>query len=219
MIMMAKDTDKKHLKGRLLMLIPLSVIFFSATGFINGLFPEKDIIESYYVPGYQEPAPAITRNVSSQDTGRKKTVVVIRSDRKEKEVDKDAEIKVTGYVSQEKNDSLIIVVDGTQVKNISSVNPDSIESVNVMKDDNLIVIRTKKPEKRSVIKVTEGSGIETSGKILFVIDGKETTDETILKTIDPGDIESIQVLKGEDNLQSHGKSGLEGIIIVRTKKQ
>lgn len=55
---------------------------------------------------------------------------------------------------------------------------------------------------------------------LYVIDGKAIgayQDRPILESIDPSDIESVSVLKGEAALEKYGDAGSFGVIEIRTK--
>ncbi len=55
---------------------------------------------------------------------------------------------------------------------------------------------------------------------LYVIDGKVIgayQDQPTLESIDPNDIESISVLKGESAVEKYGDSGAFGVIEIRTK--
>jgi len=155
MIMMTNGTKMKNTRGRVMFMIPLSLILFTVTGIINGLFsrealalpvagPEMDII----LPA-TEIAPVI-----QQDTATRKTITIVRtagekSNRKDKE-----EIKVVAYGSEKSIDTVLYWVDGKNVKDIHSIPADSIESVSVMKDANVIMITTKKSSR-------EGCGCET----------------------------------------------------------
>jgi TonB family protein len=53
--------------------------------------------------------------------------------------------------------------------------------------------------------------------ILYMIDGKATTSN-ILKEMDPDDIESIEVIKGEKAEQLYGNLGKHGVVIISTKE-
>jgi TonB-dependent SusC/RagA subfamily outer membrane receptor len=54
---------------------------------------------------------------------------------------------------------------------------------------------------------------------LFVVDGEEMPNgDGVLKTIDPNDIESINVLKDRSAEEKYGVKGRNGVIIINTKK-
>ena len=51
---------------------------------------------------------------------------------------------------------------------------------------------------------------------LYIIDGKVSTND--IKDLDPDDIESISVLKGQKAIELYGEKGKDGVIIITTKK-
>ena len=127
------------------------------------------------------------------------------------------EIRVTGYGNEQKKDSLIYIIDGVHVKDISTLSPDSIESVNVIKDDNLIIVRTKsrKPS-RIVIKETGNESTGISDNVLVIIDGENSSKSEIEK-IDPSEIESIEVIKGKEVSKKYSDKDHDGVIIITRK--
>ena len=54
---------------------------------------------------------------------------------------------------------------------------------------------------------------------LFVIDGKIERNTDLIETINPDQIESINVLKGEVALKKYGAEGVSGVIEISTKKE
>lgn len=220
MIMMTNGTKMKNTRGRVLFMIPISLILFSVTGIINGLFPREAIALPVAgdKTGTISPATELVSELK-QDTATRKTITIVRtagekSSRKDKE-----EIKVVAYGSEKSIDTVLYWVDGKNVKDIHSIPADSIESVSVMKDANVIMITTKKSAGKVVV-VKPGKGsLEEQENILYIIDGEESEDQDLIKLIDPLDIESVQVLKGEENITKAGKSGYDGIIIVKTRKK
>jgi len=219
MIMMTKDTNKKQWKGRIAMLIPLSLILLSATGFINGLYPEKvtDFHENNQISMISPAESEGVTEITPQDTISRKTVVVVKAEGRKKSSQKIEEIRVTGYGNEQKKDSLIYIIDGVHVKDISTLSPDSIESVNVIKDDNLIILRTKsrKPS-RIVIKETGNESTGISDNVLVIIDGENSSKSEIEK-IDPSEIESIEVIKGKEVSKKYSDKDHDGVIIITRK--
>ncbi len=51
---------------------------------------------------------------------------------------------------------------------------------------------------------------------LYIVDGKEVSD---IKTVDPGSIKSIDVLKGGSATGLYGEKGKNGVILISTKKE
>jgi TonB family protein len=54
--------------------------------------------------------------------------------------------------------------------------------------------------------------------VLYVVDGKKLSDKAAMDAINPNDIESVSVLKGEKATALYGKSGENGVIVITTKK-
>ncbi len=64
-----------------------------------------------------------------------------------------------------------------------------------------------------------GLTLDNNDKILYLIDGKKKED-TMLETIDPEDIESINVFKGKDEIKKFGYgTKYEGVISIKMKKK
>jgi TonB-dependent SusC/RagA subfamily outer membrane receptor len=61
-----------------------------------------------------------------------------------------------------------------------------------------------------------GSFKGSTGNVLFIIDGKEANKEQIDK-LDPNQIESMTVLKGESAAALYGSKGMDGVIVIKTK--
>ncbi len=72
---------------------------------------------------------------------------------------------------------------------------------------------TKKPN----IGIGFGNGTNAE-EILYIVDGKETKYEEVGK-IDPDNIESINVIKGESAEKLYGAKGKNGVIIIKTKSK
>jgi len=145
----------------------------------------------------------------------------------EKKPEKFEGIKIIGYGNPEGTDTVIYVVDGKKVKDISTVSPDSIKSISVLKEDNMIIITTKEPDilvtakkpDKEVVVIKSVASPESNERILYIIDGDESDDREIIKTLDPSEIESISVLKGKDKMKKAGKKDYDGMMIITTKKK
>jgi|TARA_B110000914_G_scaffold218209_1_gene225240 hypothetical protein len=104
---------------------------------------------------------------------------------------------------------------------------DRIESVSVIKGDKAI---EEYNSKKGVVLITTKkiTTEKAMSKIKFVYDGVnkkdpmiiingEKSDQEILKKLSPDDIESIEVLKGEQTLKKYNAPN--GVIIITTKKE
>jgi outer membrane receptor for ferrienterochelin and colicin len=72
--------------------------------------------------------------------------------------------------------------------------------------------------------VSKDSSFEIQNKIkirkgnpLMILDGIELKDSTELKSVNPNDIESMEVLNETQGLNSYGRKGINGVVLIRTK--
>ncbi|AMQ00764.1 TonB family protein [Pedobacter cryoconitis] len=54
---------------------------------------------------------------------------------------------------------------------------------------------------------------------LYIIDGKNMTGQTDIQNINPNDVESVNVLKGEAAIKQYGEAAKNGVIQITTKKK
>ena len=228
MIMMTRDKNKLQKKGRILVMIPLSLILISTTGFINGMFPGEPtrVPVPEYITSVQVATPAGVPEFQ-QDTTVKKTVRVRRAVPRSSDANEKTEIRVVGYGNQKSADSLVFILDGTRIKNINTISPDAIMSVTVLKgesatalygsdaSDGAIIITTKKNFGSESDKgEPEESSSEVSENVLFIINGVNS-DKSKFEQIEAGDIVSVEVFK--DSVKTVTDGNYEGVIIVKTK--
>jgi len=228
MIMMTRDKSKLQKKGRILVMIPLSLILVSLTGFINGMFPEEQtkVPVEEYITSAQVATPAGIQEFQ-QDTTVKNTVKVRRAVPRSSDANEKTEIRVIGYGNHKSADSLVFILDGTRIKNIRTVSSDDIMSVTVLKgeratalygsdaSDGAIIITTKRnrgsePDKGE----PEEYVSEVPENVLFIING-ENSEKSRFEQIEAGDIVSIEVFK--DSVKKVTDGNYEGVIVVKTK--
>lgn len=187
MIMMTKSKNRGQSSSGMLTVFPLSVILIMTVAVLNGLFIHD--------------ASASDGNQEQKQKAKK---------------DKNNEVFVTGYGAQKgQTDTLNYIVDGVNMKSIVNLSPDSIESVNVLKTDKTIVIRTKSfaREHASESKTTFETGPD---KVLFILDGKHVSEKEI-RDISPSNMNNITVLKGKESIQNYTDEDYDGVILVTTK--
>lgn len=123
------------------------------------------------------------------------------------------EIVVVGYGVQEKS-----MVTGS----ISSVKADDIKTTSSSRADQAIqgkiagvmVLPTSgSPGAGTKIRI-RGTNSNSNSNPLFIVDGMKTGD---INNIDPGDIESVEVLKDAASSAIYGTEGANGVILVTTK--
>jgi TonB family protein len=137
----------------------------------------------------------------------------------------------------------LFIVDGVIMTEEESkrIDPETIQSINVLKDknatekygekarDGAVEITTKKKAAEDVEKVVRSYyqpdsqtnslyiAANSQPKSLYVIDGV-VTERTGISDIDPSEINSITVLKDKSAVSLYGDKAKNGVIIVDTKK-
>ncbi|PKQ69558.1 hypothetical protein BZG01_01125 [Labilibaculum manganireducens] len=140
-----------------------------------------------------------------------------------------------GYASEngvnaqgEKRKYPLFVVDGKKIANTESrgLDENNIESINVIKGEQAtakygkeavngaIEIASKSPDSKNkpVIKI-KGAAISNP---IYIVDGKKISAKKANK-INPDDIESINVLKGENAIEKYGEKAKNGVVIITSK--
>lgn len=138
----------------------------------------------------------------------------------------------------------IYFVDGKEITKgeMKSISPNSIKSINVLtgksattlygeRAKNGVVQIIKKEIKTPAAKpfssdnitsvpamVTFKKSEATTQNPIYFVDGKET-NVSEMKNIPPGNIESINVIKGEDALKNYGDRGKDGVINITMKPE
>jgi len=234
MIMMTKSKDLGQNKFKILTLIPLSVILLLMVAIINGLFPAEATASVAENINTEQLSPKVSEEVTyqQQDTIKKKTLKIKTVENESK--GGTNEIRVIGYGNKDTTvqkgvivdlgesgsgeaGKLIYVVDGVKVDNIENIDAETIESINVMKEDNLIIIRTKKSAVQKSDSTNSGIKIKSiQDNVLYIIDGKPS-DKSQLEKIDPEQIEKIDVIKGKESIKKYTDKEYDGVIIITTK--
>ena len=125
------------------------------------------------------------------------------------------EVVVTGYQSQRKRDIVgaVAVVD---TKELDLVPAASLSQKLAGKAAGVTISTSGSPGDGTSIRI-RGFNSLTNNDPLFVIDGVPTKDN-FLNSINPNDIESIQVLKDAASTSVYGARASNGVIVVTTKK-
>lgn len=119
---------------------------------------------------------------------------------------------------EKKNGKKVVIVNGEEMSE------EELEDMDIhMGESSNVFIHTDNDDEHDV-HVTSGSGngfffIDTDGDIepVYIIDGKESTKEE-MKKLEPSEIESIDVSKGESAKEKFGKKGKNGVVEIKTKK-
>ncbi|MEN3323911.1 hypothetical protein VP395_09240 [Mariniflexile soesokkakense] len=147
-------------------------------------------------------------------------------------ISKINESKAKGEISSNKP---IIVVDGKPFRYNFELKENKLELVksDIKKIDVLkkevgmriygdfaeggVMLITTTPEVASKDTNSENSDIDNKN-ILFLVDGKQVTSE-VIKSINPNDIDSVDVLKDEASKKLYPDKSYDGIIHVKMKKK
>ncbi len=138
--------------------------------------------------------------------------IILREDTKSLD-----EVVVIGYGTSTKRDltSAVAKVDIASVQNIS------VGSVNEAMAGRMAGVQVTslggKPGDAVDIVIRGGNSITSNSSPLYVIDGFVMSDDYI-NTINPNDIESLEVLKDASATAIYGARGANGVLIITTKK-
>lgn len=125
------------------------------------------------------------------------------------------EVVVTGYTTQRKADLTGAVSVMNMKQPISESNPNVLESMQG-KLAGVQIVSDAAPGSGSTSIRVRGMSSVNSNNPLYVIDGMPTTEN--LNSLNPADIESIQVLKDASSASIYGSRASNGVIIITTKK-
>ena len=148
---------------------------------------------------------------ADSDGDEHKTIKIIKKDGKET-------IKVNGKEVSRKELNIIKEEDGNHEKHIKikKSHGDKEENVFIMKmtnDDDMDIDIIS--EEGNELFFISGDGDE---KPMFIIDGKESKEKD-MKKLDPSEIATINVYKGEKAKEKYGKKGKNGVVEITTKKK
>ncbi len=140
----------------------------------------------------------------------------------------------TKVIAQSPATKPLVVVDGKKTdKPVESLNPDKIQSVNVIKDKKMAVEKYGNEAANGVIEVTlkdtlAGSSLPKSEKEIAVVGYASKNDmknslvivngnKVSYNEIGKYEPNTLTVLKGEDAVKLYGEEGRNGVIIISTK--
>jgi TonB-linked SusC/RagA family outer membrane protein len=136
-------------------------------------------------------------------------------------------IKVTLVTAATNLDQVVVVGYGVQKKSlvtgsISSVKAKDLQATSASRADQAIMGKTSgvrvlptsgSPGAGSKIRI-RGTNSNSNSNPLYIVDGMKTGD---INNIDPGDIESMEVLKDAASSAIYGTEGANGVILITTK--
>lgn len=126
------------------------------------------------------------------------------------------EVVVTGYQTQRKADLIgaVAVVDMKPIRNNSSGNPMQALQGRVA---GLYIEKNGTPSGENSRILIRGANTLGNTDPLYVIDGVPTKNSQIFQSLNPGSIESVQILKDASAASIYGSRASNGVIIVTTR--
>lgn len=194
--------------------IAISLIALS----IPALYAKADSINTS-----KQQIPSETANVLAHKSSEKETVV---RDTTKVTVWNNKKQKVIEELSDDAKRA-IFMVDGTRTNydKVQVIDPQEIDNVSVLKGDAATSVYGTEAKDGVVIITTKNNGHSSSterrmgvsdGNPLILMNGVAITKEEMDK-INPDDIESVNVLKGEQATRLYGEKGKNGVVIITPK--
>ncbi|MDK2969693.1 MAG: hypothetical protein PWQ53_1260 [Bacteroidota bacterium] len=194
--------------------IAISLIALS----IPALYAKADSINTS-----KQQIPSETANVLAHKSSEKETVV---RDTTKVTVWNNKKQKVIEELSDDAKRA-IFMVDGTRTNydKVQVIDPQEIDNVSVLKGDAATSVYGTEAKDGVVIITTKNNGHSSSterrmgvsdGNPLILMNGVAITKEEMDK-INPHDIESVNVLKGEQATRLYGEKGKNGVVIITPK--
>ncbi len=126
------------------------------------------------------------------------------------------EVVVTGYAAQRKS-RLTGSAINVKVESINSTPRAAIqESIQGNVPGVLVTASSGQPGATPNVRI-RGVGSFTASFPLYVIDGIQTRDASIITSLNPGDIKTLSVLKDAAATSIYGTRGANGVIVIQTK--
>lgn len=126
------------------------------------------------------------------------------------------ELVVTGYTTQRRADLTGSVAVMDMDEPMSASNPNMLSSMQGKLAGVTIADDAAPGGGSSTIRVRGMSTVNPNNSPLYIIDGVATTEN--LNSLNPADIESIQVLKDASSASIYGSRAANGVIIITTKQ-
>ena len=115
----------------------------------------------------------------------------------------------------------LYIVDGVKKVDMSSIDPDQIESISVLKDKSSTTIYGEEGKNGVVLITTKKQTLQVQVKPennpLILVDGIRMPDDYDTNTISPDDIALVSVLKDKSATDKYGVEAKNGVILIMTK--
>ncbi|MFD1614799.1 M56 family metallopeptidase [Gelatiniphilus marinus] len=119
----------------------------------------------------------------------------------------------------------LYIVDGKEInkKEFNSINEQNIESISQLNSEDAVKKYGQKGKHGAIIltirKISSPKSIvKIKDTALYILDGKEIKKDKF-ESIDPNDIESVNVVKGASAIKKYGKKAKDGVIEITIKQK
>ena len=211
--MMMKQKSDKQTKWSYVAVFPLLFLVMVALSVpkLNASIPDKAIEQSHEKAVKEGESIILAKDFvefanGSLELGKVRIVA------------KDDSIAVAAKVGAQP----LYIVDGKEVASLSEFDPEQIESIEVLKQhatdkfgergkEGVIHITTKKVVKKTI-------GFNEDDKPLLILDGEMQDAAFDLNSVSPGEIKSMEVIKGKRATELFGDEGKNGVVVITRKK-
>tara|TARA_B110000091_G_scaffold61445_1_gene67485 strand:- start:1044 stop:1565 length:522 start_codon:yes stop_codon:yes gene_type:complete len=151
--------------------------------------------------------------LADQSSENQKLVKLIDKLKKEKKINKNPVIVINEKVIK-KSELKNLKIYNSDIIGISVINKDNSKMTQIYGEKSIggvILIETKQFQEKAIRTIAES-------KVLFLIDGKEITQEEMEK-IDPNDIKTVTIIKGKKEIIKYTTEKYDGVVIIEMKKK
>ncbi len=192
--MMINKKFNRRSNLKIMALLPLAGFLFAAVALFNALVPREIMA-----------APSKPLNVLIHDLNL--------SDRPEIPADTIVNKTIRIVKNQEGTDTIItetyeVKMTGDAITEDPDSTKDVLINTNVMQKEKIVIQKSTSSDK---------PGNQELSNVLFIIDGVEHRENNAMLTVDPADIESIDVIKDKEMMKKYTDKDYEGVIIMKTK--
>lgn len=211
--MMMKKSSERQMKWRYTAALPLLflVMVVLSVPKLNASIPDKAIEQSHEKAVKEGESIILSEDFAEFSNGSLELGKV-------RIVAKDDSIAVAAKVGAQP----LYIVDGKEVASLSEFDPEQIESIEVLKQhatdkfgergkEGVIHITTKKEVKKTI-------GFNEDDKPLLILDGEMQDAAFDLNSVSPGEIKSMEVIKGKRATELFGDEGKNGVVVITRKK-
>lgn len=217
--MMMKKKSNPWASAKYLYVLPLAAVAVAAFARPEISQPLNEV-SSVKVTDFMAMSNAANdKNAVKADAAQEKIIVIGHGSMDKDSIKSDISnknITIIGYKGDDTDgNNPLVILDGKEyIGNLENLNPETIESISVLKDKES-TSRYGEKGKNGVIVVTSKNTDAT--RPLIILDGKEYLKD--INEINPESIESISVLKDEKATSQYGKKGKNGVILITSKKK